>query len=170
MLVAPKRRKSTEIAALLAKSQICRCGDRPVTQIRAQMRLATAKYDGQVVRRHVDDTIEREPATICLFGHIVEIAHAPTGISLPEASVELQVAGRRMSASTLERTVETKRSGTVERACGPVEHPEARLPRSDVDHVGARDRIAALDRPLVRGDIEGQRFAHVGETLGPRGD
>jgi len=70
-------------------------------------------------------------------------------------------------AAAHERAVKDGHAVRPENASGSGQQAPAARPRRDVDHIGGENRIDVLgDRPGVRGDVEVQRRAQVGDVRG----
>lgn len=82
---------------------------------RARLR-ALSEHDAQIVRRHLDDLVEREARRAAEFDHRFQIAHAPRRIAAAQLRIELRVRLSGVRAASAIRPVQVQHAAVGQRA------------------------------------------------------
>jgi hypothetical protein len=111
--------------------------------------------------------LEGEAALLGRGAEIAHVAHAPPRIAIAQRAIEGLVR-RGGDAALAIGPVEEQHAAGRQRPRRAREQGERDLPRRDVDHVDADDRVGLGHRPRRRGDVEGDRRREVRQArLGP---
>src|SRR5471030_2204897 len=116
--------------------------------------LDLAENHRQIVGWHLDHGGRAEAVAPRQDLDLLELAQAPAGVSRLEIGIERFVAGRRGDAAATVGPVEEEHAVRRQRVARAFDQADGRGPRRDMDHVDAKDRGDAADRPFSGRSIE----------------